>query len=230
MSREQLVEFFAERVAASMEQQRRRLHDLCAGLLHQYMDRYGGDESGEDDPDVDGLADALSQQFHTRIVLPGQATEQEIAEAAWAQIVRHLDERERQLTRPWLYYLLRHFYLEQIDEQWIDHLGGMEHLRQGVHLRSYARQDPRQVYKREGFERFRAMRQRIDMAVASKLFAVEVQRDRVPGREQIPPRFRVGRNAPCPCGSGKKFRTCHGGANPPGGRTGNLAGDRRPGP
>jgi preprotein translocase subunit SecA len=156
--------------------------------------------------------------------------------------------------------------LKVLDQQWREHLGAMDYLRQGIHLRGYAQKDYRYEYKREAFELFAAMLERIKFDTVTILATLDVQvkspeqiereeearRERLnralqaqhaeaaslaqlgpPGAEpQVPPQGlppgalpqmppqqpqrpvrvaqKVGRNQPCPCGSGKKFKNCHG--------------------
>jgi len=156
--------------------------------------------------------------------------------------------------------------LKVLDQQWRDHLGAMDYLRQGIHLRGYAQKDYRYEYKREAFELFAAMLDRIKYDTVTILATLDVQikspeqiereeearRARLnralqlqhaeaaslsqlgaagepaqpqappPGARQAPPQMpaqpqrpvratpKVGRNQPCPCGSGKKFKNCHG--------------------
>jgi preprotein translocase subunit SecA len=158
--------------------------------------------------------------------------------------------------------------LKVLDQQWRDHLGAMDYLRQGIHLRGYAQKDYRYEYKREAFELFAAMLERIKFDTVTILATLDVQikspeqiereeearRARLnralqlqhaeaasfasaaPQPEQAPPQGapggrqapammppmprqpqqpvraapKVGRNQPCPCGSGKKFKNCHG--------------------
>jgi preprotein translocase subunit SecA len=147
--------------------------------------------------------------------------------------------------------VLRHFekavMLKVLDEQWKDHLGMMDHLRQGIHLRGYAQKNPKQEYKREAFELFTQMLERVKHEVIELLSKVQIQAeedvaaideqrrssapvsyrhdavqsatageapDEAPAAEAEKPFVRegrkVGRNEPCPCGSGKKYKQCHG--------------------
>ncbi len=133
--------------------------------------------------------------------------------------------------------------LQVLDAQWKDHLAAMDHLREGIHLRGYAQQDPKQEYKREAFELFSSMLDRIKREVISLVMRVEIrepddvalleaqrQQDRNirfehpdvaggPEDQQAQPATlqpvvrgqpKIGRNDPCPCGSGKKYKQCHG--------------------
>ncbi len=129
--------------------------------------------------------------------------------------------------------ILRYFSLETLDRQWKDHLLNMDHLRDGIGLRGYGQKDPKQEYKREGFELFRAMlftiaeksmslisRLRIQGEVKEEEFQheekaseLEYQGSGEPAEKKKKPVKRaakVGRNDPCPCGSGKKHKNCCG--------------------
>ena len=142
--------------------------------------------------------------------------------------------------------LLRYFILEELDRCWKDHLVDMDHLRDGIGLRGYGQRDPKQEYKREGFEMFRAMLDRIKTNTARVLCRLKLRRmnenneeDEVgdnaaklglkhksqpsalsysgpdedgAAKKQTLRRAepRVGRNDPCPCGSGKKHKKCCG--------------------
>jgi preprotein translocase subunit SecA len=155
-------------------------------------------------------------------------------------------ERERELGTDLLRALERHEMLIVIDQQWKDHLLSIDHLKEGIGLRGYGQRDPLTEYKREAFDLFQAMVDRVKTAVVERLFKVQVMRDapiEVPtigarwnvqesrgalpadaletGRGALPapasrptptPRTpageKVGRNDPCPCGSGKKYKKC----------------------
>jgi preprotein translocase subunit SecA len=122
--------------------------------------------------------------------------------------------------------------LNVIDTQWKDHLLTMDHLKEGIGLRGYGQRDPLTEYKRESFEMFSAMKERIEDDIVRFLFLMDPvvkkeedqmrrrqERDLVftaPAKEAPEPARRaagkVGRNDPCPCGSGKKYKKCHGAA------------------
>jgi preprotein translocase subunit SecA len=132
----------------------------------------------------------------------------------------------------------RYVMLQILDAHWREHLAALDHLRQGIHLRGYAQKNPKQEYKREAFELFGAMIEAVKLEVIKTLTAVEIRtQEEVPkpddtqhvenvrlqhGEESpgdAPPEKKqpsvrhtqkVGRNDPCPCGSGKKYKHCHG--------------------
>ena len=127
--------------------------------------------------------------------------------------------------------------LQNLDSHWKEHLAAMDHLRQGIHLRSYGQKNPKQEYKRESFELFSEMLEALKVEVVTILSKVQVkaQEDVEAVEEQrrqadeTPKNFehesksepeqpksalrdgpKVGRNDACPCGSGKKYKQCHG--------------------
>jgi preprotein translocase subunit SecA len=134
----------------------------------------------------------------------------------------------------------RYVMLQILDAHWREHLAALDHLRQGIHLRGYAQKNPKQEYKREAFELFGAMLEGVKLEVVKTLTAVEIRaQDDVPkaddkqhvenirlqhgaeddGEDAPEPQKaqpvvrqaeKVGRNDPCPCGSGKKYKHCHG--------------------
>jgi len=154
-------------------------------------------------------------------------------------------ERERELGSELLRALERHEMLIVIDTQWKDHLLSIDHLKEGIGLRGYGQRDPLTEYKKEAFDLFQDMVDRVKGAVVERLFKVQVVRDapmELPtitawantqeGRGQMPgdgraasaappvattPRptartptgQKIGRNDPCYCGSGKKYKKCH---------------------
>ena len=131
--------------------------------------------------------------------------------------------------------------LRTLDTQWRDHLATMDQLRQGIHLRGYAQKNPKQEYKRESFELFTDLLERIKHEVVTILSRIQVRSEedvhaleeqrrqqgemefqhdeasamgQSESEEEHEPFVRegrkVGRNEPCPCGSGKKYKQCHG--------------------
>jgi len=140
----------------------------------------------------------------------------------------------------------QYLYLQAIDQQWKDHLLSMDHLRQGIGLRGYGQKDPKQEYKKEGYEMFVQMTWRVKSAVVGNILrlqlvrqesAEEIEQKRLAMQRRAMARAqashaeaggdgesrprpkqetvvrsqpKVGRNDPCPCGSGKKYKKCHG--------------------
>jgi preprotein translocase subunit SecA len=150
------------------------------------------------------------------------------------QLIEYFNEQASDLINNQVTRFERGVLLQHIDYYWRDHLTQLDQLRQGIHLRGYAQKDPKQEYKRESFELFSGMLDNIKRDAAKVLLTVRLQSaDDIP-RDDIydsnrPPEFihnelqsmfqvnkvptdnqNVGRNSPCPCGSGKKYKQCCG--------------------
>ena len=247
----EITDYLVDETTGSMIQQRERLYDLCDELIAELIETHC--PAGQVDSwDIPGLMDSVADQFNVEVKIKKKASNQEkIANGIWKKVEAKITEREEELKRPWLLYFARHFNLEEIDQQWLEHLKIMAHLREGIGLRGYGQKDPKKEYKKEGFDLFAAMMERIRTNAAKKIFRVQLarQEEEVPqmaskqrnttashddgnsvygdaadgGKkaDEKPKTVRrtqpkVGRNDPCPCGSGKKYKKCHGreGAQP----------------
>jgi preprotein translocase subunit SecA len=263
-AREQLIDDVTTQVASSLIQQRERMYDLSDGLVGSLVEQFCPSNVAPDEWDYDALEEALHDQFAVEIKVKRKVGDvEQIAEQIWKVLEKRLGERMEELSRPWLMYFARHFCLEEIDHQWIDHLKAMEHLREGIYLRGYGQKDPKKEYKREGYDLFAQMMHAIQVNTARKLFRVQIQRQEaeIPAMQAKQRRTveshaasstsgadsvgqsnqqqeqaassaygkaadggatqakqktvrrdqpKVGRNDPCPCGSGKKYKKCHG--------------------
>jgi preprotein translocase subunit SecA len=146
-------------------------------------------------------------------------------------------EREQTFTPPVMRYLEKVILLQTIDSLWKDHLLSMDHLKEGIGLRGYGQKNPLQEYQKEAFAMFEGLMQRLQGDVIEKLFTVQIARQedaqRIEQSRALPQRqvmashggqaaaqsrpqqirrdiAKVGRNDLCPCGSGKKYKKCHG--------------------
>ena len=118
----------------------------------------------------------------------------------------------------------KHISLRVIDEAWVKHIADMDHLREGIGLRGYGQNNPLQAYAMEGYEMFERMQDNIDASVSTFLCKMEIKQNFTAkpmegqandGKEKLKSEpvkneKKVGRNDPCPCGSGKKYKQCHG--------------------
>ena len=151
---------------------------------------------------------------------------------------KRYEEKEAQVGADVMRLHEKYLLLQVIDQQWKDHLLVIDHLKEGIGLRGYGQRDPLIEYKRESFGMFQEMMERIQDRVVKYLWKIDVvvdrdggeQRERAPRNLPAPPRqqpmflsgtsnepqtvkrreAKVGRNDPCPCGSGKKYKKCHG--------------------
>ncbi|MBM2805139.1 MAG: protein translocase subunit, partial [Deltaproteobacteria bacterium] len=152
------------------------------------------------------------------------------------RVVAVYEDKERRFGAPMLRQLEKIILLQTIDTLWKDHLLNMDHLKEGIGLRGYGQKNPLQEYQKEGYDMFEEMNHRVQEDVVQKLFIVELARESVAQEIQMeqprpqrivlshgndpiaarppPPQKRetekVGRNDLCPCGSGKKYKRCHG--------------------
>jgi len=156
-----------------------------------------------------------------------------------AKVLERYTEREQRFGPEIMRLVERDVMLRVVDGSWKDHLLALDHLKEGIGLRGYGQRDPLQEYKKESFELFQAMKERVEDTVLKTLFrlepvteeelAEERRRKRAPQRNvqlSAPPKSsepekphtvvrkepKIGRNDPCWCGSGKKYKKCHGDA------------------
>ncbi len=128
------------------------------------------------------------------------------------------EKREKEMGEEKMREFEKLVCLQVLDHFWLEHLEDMEHLRDSVRLRAYGQQDPLVEYKREGHRMFRQLLDTIDATIAKAIFQAEFkQANAVEARQapaapaaKNPAGKKVGRNDPCPCGSGKKYKKCHG--------------------
>jgi preprotein translocase subunit SecA len=223
------------------------MEDMAAATL----DAYAPESAHVEDWDVAGLTEGLHRQFDVKI--PAARYEETVSRAALEELVTEAvkaryAEREQELGTELLRALERHEMLIVIDTQWKDHLLSIDHLKEGIGLRGYGQRDPLTEYKKEAFDLFQDMVERVKAAVVERLFKVQVVRDtpmelpaitawartqemrgEMPGggersgavpaapvaaarpapTPRTPTGEKIGRNDPCYCGSGKKYKKCH---------------------
>ena len=164
---------------------------------------------------------------------------EELEEALNDAVKAKYEEKEERYGEDVMHTFERYILLREVDQAWKDHLLALDHLKEGIGLRGYGQRDPKQEYKKESYEIFQQMKEHIEDSVVKKLFLFEpVSAEQLAEqrrRRQAPPadmRFsapfksaqrqkpqtmvrkgeKVGRNDPCPCGSGKKYKKCCGSA------------------
>jgi preprotein translocase subunit SecA len=193
----------------------------------------------EENWDVEGLERVLEAEFAVKLPIAEwvdadkDIDEERIAERVLAAAVGNYEQKSAEVGET-MRLIEKQVMLQVVDTHWKDHLSNMDHLRQGVNLRAYAQKNPKQEYKRESFELFSEMLSNIKTEMTRFLSVMQVkrpdeaemlERQRAEAAEKerasaalnqkpaAPRGPRVGRNDPCPCGSGKKFKQCHGQLN-----------------
>jgi preprotein translocase subunit SecA len=208
------------------------IEDLASGIA----DDHGDDGVTSTEWDWDAIDKAILEAFGQRLPIPEEQraglTSEGLAELIQTAASEVYGNRETSFGEPVLRHLERVILLQTIDQQWKDHLLSMDRLKEGVGLRGYAQVNPLQAYQKEGFEYFQEMMERIEAEAVRKLLTVQLVREEDVQRleaERRPqpmklshgavtaaaPRenddaAKAGRNDPCPCGSGKKYKKCHG--------------------
>lgn len=125
---------------------------------------------------------------------------------------REYDEKKVRLTEPVMSQLEKTVTLRAIDTLWQEHLDTMEHLRDSVRLRGYGQRDPLQEFKNEGYQLFHRLLEEINRTIVDTVFKMDVVQQPAPviniGNNEPLENSEIGRNDPCPCGSGKKYKKC----------------------
>ncbi|MBR4224641.1 MAG: SEC-C domain-containing protein, partial [Oscillospiraceae bacterium] len=155
-----------------------------------------------------------------------EQSKKQIVEELADRAAKFYEKREKDLGSDVLRELERVILLKVVDTKWMAHIDDMEELRKGIGLRGFGQKNPVVEYRYEGFEMFDAMVASIRDETVRLLFTIQVNHDAEPQRERVAqpmetpddgsftaaPRraSKIGRNDPCPCGSGKKYKNCHG--------------------
>ena len=157
-----------------------------------------------------------------------EKTAADVTEAFTKAAADYYEQKEQEFTSPVMREVERVVLLRVVDEYWMDHIDAMADLRQGIRLRAYAQTDPVIAYKKESLDMFEEMISAIQSETVRRLYSVRIKKDEEIKRERVakatgesiggdgtvkkqPRRVqKIGRNDPCPCGSGKKYKNCCG--------------------
>ncbi|WP_447973586.1 preprotein translocase subunit SecA [Nitrospira sp. Kam-Ns4a] len=240
MNKQREVIYQHRRAILKGEDLSEEIQGMMADLVDALVSVYCPADQYPEEWDTAGLLEALTAQFGPEPVQAEPVTAEEmknlgreaLREDLLARVQRAYRRKEDELGADLLRYLEKAVLLQVIDHHWKDHLLAMDQLRDGIGLRGYGQKDPLIEYKREGFDMFAAMMDRIKADALERLFKVQAVRGEAPApvaQPQPPVRLslnrgaepaapqpvhrtheKVGRNDPCPCGSGKKYKKCHG--------------------
>lgn len=211
------------------------IYDMIEDLLDGMLSVYCGKDVYPEEWDIKGLKETLLRQFSVEIrdgeIDFGNTGVEGLKEMLLERIRKTYNNKESEFTPEVMRRIERILLLQVVDTQWKDHLLAMDHLKEGIGLRGYGQKDPLIEYKREGFEMFNDMINRIKSETVERLLKIQlVKEEPVPVRRPVMPQAislnrgessvpkpvqksvkKVGRNDPCPCGSGKKYKKCCGG-------------------
>ena len=212
------------------------IREMAASVAEELVEARCPPDQPPDQWEIQSLRELLFKQFHVQLTETDdelRAMKEKLAEHVRRVVLERYERKLEEFGPDMAQRLQKYILLQSIDAHWKDHLLSMDHLKEGVGLRGYAQENPLVVYKKEGFELFMTMRDRIEEDVLQKLFLIQIVREeeareieqpsratrmvlsrggqkagpKEPVRRQSP---RVGRNEPCPCGSGKKYKKCCG--------------------
>jgi preprotein translocase subunit SecA len=218
---------------------------MAGAILDSLLDQHMSLDQLPDDWDFQGFKVQIAYQFGLDPDEAGidlsQLERDEIRSAVWQKLDRMYSDKETMIGVEAMRYYERIIMLNIVDVQWKDHLQAIDHLKEWINQMGYAQKDPLVEYKKQSFDLFEEMLDRIDIETVRALYHLEVAAEQPPeqrmqrrprrghmtftkanlsataaGEDSGKPRTivsdhpKVGRNEPCPCGSGKKYKKCHG--------------------
>jgi preprotein translocase subunit SecA len=246
----QIYEELTDLIPLALTEQRERLLDLIDRIIAAMVEESCPSRKPPEDWDWGGIFQGFKEHFG--VELPDDISKfgdaQELAHELFDRAEKAYVAREEALGKSGsgpaagvelAMRVFRHIYLEELDRSWVDHLTDMDHLRDGIGLRGYGQKDPKQEYKKEGYNLFVNMVARSSSNVVTKLFGVSVKREEderdleletasrhraeleqavARHEEEMPigaqqeeiPAHVANQEMECPCGSGKAFSKCHG--------------------
>jgi preprotein translocase subunit SecA len=222
------------------EDQKEYLLGIADDIMIDLVHTHASENVHPDEWDLSGLQTGVLRQFgfdfRAEGIDPSQLSSKELEEQLISKAHEKYDNKEAIISAPAMRYHERMLMLQIVDQHWKDHLLAMDHLKEGIGLRGYGQRDPLVEYKKESYELFEGLMGRIEEDTLRLLFLLQPVEEQKQA-EQIERKRRraefmmsqqsgngdggapqqvkregnkVGRNDPCPCGSGKKFKKCHG--------------------
>lgn len=213
------------------------IRDIVLGMMMPVIDRiveaHCSDAQVPEEWDLQAIVDYANGTF----LHEGQLTAEELWGKEKEEIIEHMkdllrrlyEEREQQIGEEFIREFEKVVVLRAVDSKWMDHIDAMDQLRQGIHLRAYGGTDPLREYQFEGYEMFQEMIQSIQEEVSTYIMKAHVEtnlvREAVVDEQEMATNSsdgepapkkpvvnedKIGRNDLCPCGSGKKYKQCHG--------------------
>ena len=212
-------------------------YEIVDETIESLVLEYIPQKAKEDEVDFEEISETSKRLFNIEIsgdeIKDYGLDHDQITQSLRNRIIDTYNEKEEEIGEDTLRQIEKFIILQTLDHLWKDHLLSMDHLREGIGLRGYAQKDPLQEYKREGYQMFTGLMELFNEEVCTKLFLVkpvsDVDIERLERRRKIeqermvigrgeseekkkPVRRekKIGRNQLCPCGSGKKYKKCHG--------------------
>ncbi|MBO8142036.1 MAG: preprotein translocase subunit SecA [Firmicutes bacterium] len=243
MNKQREVVYEQRRRVLLGENMRENALEMLRRLVGEFVDTYCGEKVPTDEWDLSALAERVRELTNgAAAVQPeelAQMNRDQIREQLAGRVVAAYEAREREFGPELMRQIERHFLLQIIDMKWMEHLRAMDELREGIGLRAFGQRHPLLEYQFEAYEMFQNMMRAIQEDTVKALFRVRVKEPaapadagagllsraiayhgggsgtpvgpRRPGTRRV--EAKVGRNDPCPCGSGKKYKKCCGAAS-----------------
>jgi preprotein translocase subunit SecA len=232
MNKQREIMYGERRKVLEGENLKDHIQEMVRSLVVDNVELYTRGEKYPEQWDFEGLETYLVKQFGFRQgIFSGMDIESLTKEDLIDRIMNKAEEaykvKEAEFGEDQFREIERVVLLQVVDKKWMDHIDAMDQLRQGIGLRAYGQQDPVRAYQIEGFDMFEEMTRSIWEDTVGLLYHVvkneNIERKRVaqpvsavaPGQQQenrtvVKKEKKIGRNDPCPCGSGKKYKKCHG--------------------
>ena len=206
-----------------------RVVEMVEGVVEGFVDEYAPEKVYPEEWDLASLKNRVYETFFFPMDFDHldlkSMTKAGLLDTVKNSVVSVYEAKEKEFGRTTLRNIEQFVALNSLDNHWKEHLLSLDHLREGIGLRGYGQKDPLREYQRESFELFLDMLERINLDTVGKLFAIEPAREEQEelkpqgpvifmnrGEDEAPARagHKIGRNDPCPCGSGKKYKKCCG--------------------
>jgi preprotein translocase subunit SecA len=245
MNKQRATIYTLRRQLLEQSDQRGEIQSIAQAILDELHDQHMSLEQMPEEWDLQGFKVQVAFQFGLDLdeagVDPNNLERDEIRAAVWQKLEQMYAEKETVIGAEAMRYYERIIMLNIVDSQWKDHLQAIDHLKEWINQMGYAQKDPLVEYKKQSFDLFEAMLDRIDVETVRSLYHLQVAVEEPPeqrlqrrprrghvtftkanasaaagGEDSGKPRTvvsdqpKIGRNDPCPCGSGKKYKKCHG--------------------
>jgi len=212
------------------------IQEIIEEVVYDILHTYASEKDHPEDWDKEGLINRLHQVFNIMFESIDVRDFDELMEMVISKIREVYKERENLIGKSEMNQLQRGIMLHVLDAHWKNHLHNMDYLREGINLRAYGQKDPLVEYRHESYQMFDALISKIKEEAIEYLFKIQIveretsaiqmverrealltrakpqfvhpQKQRELPREKLPSKHKIGRNDPCPCGSGKKYKKC----------------------
>jgi len=230
MNTQREVMYSQRRQVLENENLKESIIEMITGVIERLLDIYAAKEIHPEEWNIKGLSEYLVDIFQIKHIIDedklADMSREDLREIIIERAQAAYEKKEEELGYDTMRELERYIMLKIVDQKWMDHIDAMEQLREGIGLRAYGQRDPVIEYKFEGYEMFQEMIKNIQEDTLRYLFRVQVKA--APERRQktynmtyshneggekpqpVRKQKKIGRNDPCPCGSGKKYKKCCG--------------------